>query len=192
MTRSGVRWLILVIVVGIVAGQPGPAAGDDSAAVRKAKALIEVEGKRIWRFAHITVKKYTDVVCDGVVKTDTGFKLSYTFTWQAKVKGKEVGQTTKLAFYFNADGTLDALKKGKGRGIEVVSESSKIDPFDGADLAVVPLRVYMKKQIAILPKTIKAVIEEEIDDKVKASRFLELWLMFREYAAAPKEDKEDK
>lgn len=186
MVRFGIRWLAGVVGLSLMAVVPGRLAADDTAEVKKAKALIEAEAKRIWRLAHITVKKYKAFECDGLTKTDTGFKLGYTYTWAAKEKGKEVEHTTKLAFKFNPKGEFDGIKKGEG--MEVVSDSSKIKAFEGADLVVLPLRVYMKKNIALLPKSIKAVVEEEIEDKIKASRFLELWLMFRGYVAAPKDD----
>jgi len=173
----------------LLTAAPPCAADPDPAAVSKAKAFIEVETKRIWRVAHVSVKKYTACACEGPVATPAGFRLPYTFTWAVKEKGKEVVHTTKLAFNFNHKGTFEGLPIDD---IFVIGDyTSRVRPGDGADLAVLPLRLYMKKNVAALPKSIRELVEREISAKVTAERALEVWLLFREHVGPP-DDKDDK
>jgi hypothetical protein len=140
----------------------------DPAAVKKARASVEAEEKRTWRVAHITVKKYSKCEYELLATTNTGFKLACTYTWAAKEKGKEVEHTTKLAVNFNPNGGFD----GVNDILEIMSDSS-MAPFAGADLAVLPLRLYMKKKIDNLPKSIRELIRKEIEKKITAERALE-------------------
>ena len=179
----------LAAVLSLSAPRPAPAADPDPDAVKKARVLVEAEQKRIWRLAHITVKKFTKLEPGDAVATTTGFKVPYTVTWSVKEKGKEVEHTTKFAVHFNAKGTLAGVPVGDV--IEVGADTSKSKPFEGADLVVAFLREYVKKNIALVPDPLRTEIEKEIKEKLTAVRFLALWLKFREHVAPP-EDKDDK
>jgi hypothetical protein len=109
MQRSGlVATMVGACLFSAVSIAPG--ANIDPAALKKAKALIEAEQKRIWRVAHITVKTYKKYECEGPTATDGGFKLTCTYSWTGKQKGKEVDYVTKLAFHFNPTGGFDGVK----------------------------------------------------------------------------------
>lgn len=179
---------VMVAVVNLLAIAAAGCSSSDPSPVNKAKSLIAAEEKRIWRLAHITVPKYAKCECETGI-TDSGVRLSYTYTWTVKEKGKEVEQTTKVAFNFNAKGTLDGIPIGDV--IEVGADTSKTEPFKASGVAVAVLRDYLSKKVSSLPDPLRVEIEREMSEKITPVRFLAMWLKFREYVAAP-DEKDDK
>lgn len=120
--------------------------------------------------------------------TDAGVRLAYVYTWAVKEKGQEVEQTTRVAFNFNAKGTLEGVPVGDI--VEVGRDTSKTEPFRGSGVAVAVLRDYLNKKIVGLPEPLRVEIERESSEKITPVRFLALWLKFREYVAPPDEKDE--
>jgi len=172
---SSMLRVVITAIAGLAAatsGCGGSPQGDE--ALLRAKALVASAAGQVWRLAHVTVPNYRECRFEGRDHTPVGFRVRYTYVWE---KG-DVEHTTQLAFHFSRKGTLSGVDAEDV--IEILADSSKTAPFHAADVALIPLRLDVKRRLSKLPAGVDEELKQLADRKLSAKGVAAALLKIRE------------